>query len=135
SRSRAESALRVASPKAFPPEKPDLRIERVADGQMLDVHPVPIGGVGELRHIARVVAPASGRPASRVVAVERHVLEDGESRIDAENLVGIVSGEKGRPLRADESNGAAPKDVAPHAHDGKVRRRGTRTLRCLGLYV
>src|SRR5882672_8210685 len=31
SRSRAEAALRVASPKAFPPEKPDLGIERVAD--------------------------------------------------------------------------------------------------------
>ena len=102
---------------------------------MLDVHPVPIGGVGELRHIARVVAPAPGRPASGVVAVERHVLEEGERRINAENLVGIVSGGKGRPVRADESNGAAPQDVAPQAHDGKVRRRGTRTLRCLGFNV
>src|SRR5258705_566346 len=135
SRARAESTLRVATSKAFAPEKTDLGIERVADGQMLDVHPVPIGGVGELRHVARFVAPASGRSAPGVVTVERHVLKERERGIDTNDLIGIVSDATRRPLRTDEPDGAPPEDAASHAYDGKVRGRRARSLRFFGFNV
>ena len=64
-----------------------IAVEVVPDLQVLEMRPVPIGGVVDQALIAIVIPGLIGRPGARVVRAHADVLEERERRVDAVALI------------------------------------------------
>jgi hypothetical protein len=135
-RPRAEAQAAGVAGERTPPQEPDLRVEVLSNGQVLEPGAVAIPVVIELAAIAgallqRAAAPCRVRPGDK--ARDGHVLEEPEVGVYAKD--GVRWPFPRRTVRGNQADVAAAQHVAPQPHDRKVRRRGKAVVCFTRLHV
>ena len=134
-RSRPVFSPGERTPKIFPPQETDFRIEVVPDEQVVNLGCIEVTVIGKDSLITRIVPWAALGLRTGVVAIEVHVIVERQCRIDAVDFVRPGSGRRHRPACEDRADGAPPQDVALDPHDGKVGSLRTNAGRIIGLDV
>ena len=108
------------APEIIASEVADFRIEIIAHAEMVDLRGVEVTVVGEDALVAGIIAVQTRGLAFGVEAIDVDVVVKGEVAIDPIDLVGPAAGAGDGAAGEDGADGAAAKDVAFDAQDGKV---------------
>ena len=103
---RAELRRHKRSPKVLAAQKPDLRVEVVADEQMVDLNAVEVTVIGKRRLVTRVVPLATRGTCSRIVPVEVDAVVEGEGTVEPVRFVRPLAIHGDRPAGVDATDPA-----------------------------
>ena len=116
-------------------QEPDLRIEVVADEQVVELEGVEVAVVGERRLVARVVTDQPGRLRTGVIAVDVDVVVEREGGVEPVDLVRAGSLRRDRPAGEDPADPAPAQNVSLDPEDREVGPQRLSVGRVLGLDV